>query len=241
MNEFSIFPAGDSAVNVTFANVVDPQINQFIRILQKELTLKRTDGITALVPAFRTLTIFYDPEILSFDKLADMVRTSAAEIKQVTQQSKRIVHVPVCYENEFSPDMAHVSEHSGLSRKEIIVRHTSPDYLIYMLGFLPGFVYLGGLDAKLATPRLATPRLAINPGAVGIAGEQTGVYPIASPGGWQIIGQTPIKLFQPEKENPFYYQAGDYVHFDPITVSEFNQIKHLDDEGRYQIKVEEVE
>ncbi|KRM12762.1 5-oxoprolinase subunit PxpB [Paucilactobacillus suebicus] len=239
MVKFSIFPAGDSAVNVTFDNRVDPQINQFIRTLQRKLESQKTDGITALVPAFRTLTVFYNPELLSFNELTTMVQAIATQVKQVDDRSKKIIHIPVCYESSFGPDMGHIVEHSNLSIQEVIELHTKTDYLIYMLGFLPGFVYLGGLDGRLATPRLATPRLSINPGAVGIAGEQTGVYPIASPGGWQIIGQTPLNLFQPQNENPFYYQTGDYIHFDPITASEFDQISRLVDEDRYQVKVEE--
>ena len=133
---------------------------------------------------------------------------------------------------------ANIEKQSKLSSSEIINLHSQPQYLIYMLGFLPGFAYLGGLDERLATPRLANPRLKINPGSVGIAGTQTGMYPIESPGGWQIIGRTPLQLFQPSADDPFYYSAGDYIKFDAITVSEYQAIQHDVEQHQYQIEVE---
>ena len=217
MLTYQILPAGDKAVNVTFERQVSVTINQQIAQLQQRLTQLGVDGITGFLPAFRTLTVFYEPAQISLQQLKATINTAMLDGHQNT---------------------ANVATRAHLTSKAVIERHSQPDYLIYMLGFLPGFAYLGGLDPQIATPRLATPRLKIAPGSVGIAGEQTGMYPIESPGGWQIIGRTPLRLFQPESDQPFYYQTGDYIHFDVISRAEYDQIaSHLAD---YHVRVEPV-
>jgi allophanate hydrolase subunit 1 len=143
------------------------------------------------------------------------------------------VYIPVCYEEPFSPDMGTVSVHTGLSPKEIIARHTRPAYRIYMLGFLPGFPYLGGLDPALETPRLARPRIKIPAGAVGVGGAQTGIYPLESPGGWNLIGQSPVKLYDPRRENPFLYRPGDYIVFYPVSPEEYDGIAGAVENGNF--------
>lgn len=149
--------------------------------------------------------------------------------------------IPVCYDDCFALDMGNVCEHSHLTRQEVIERHSGRDYLIYMLGFLPGFAYLGGMDESLATPRLDSPRSEIFEGAVGIGGEQTGIYPVASPGGWQLIGKTPLKVYDKERENPILYSAGDYIRFVPVDLDEFKRIEQQVQSGEYQVKVTEAE
>lgn len=238
MDEYKLYPAGDCAINVTFSNRVDPQINRSIQQLQENLRSMQQTGITGFVPAFRTLTVFYDPILVTFEQLKRVIHQASLKASTLQTQAIRIVHIPVCYGKDFGPDLKNVANHAKLTPREVVKRHCQPNYLIYMLGFLPGFVYLGGLDPQLATPRLATPRLKIEPGAVGIAGEQTGIYPIESPGGWQIIGQTPLRLFQPDQDEPFYYHAGDYIHFDPVSDFEYQQIKKMVDEGYYQVYIE---
>lgn len=238
MLAYQILPAGDRAVNITFERRVSGAINQQILQLQQRLAETQIAGITGFLPAFRTLTIFYEPAQISFSQLKKAVNTAILDGHQVAESTVKQVHIPVCYDAEFGPDLETVATQAHLSITDVIARHSQPNYLIYMLGFLPGFAYLGGLDPALATPRLATPRLKIAPGSVGIAGEQTGMYPIESPGGWQIIGRTPLRLFQPESEHPFYYQAGDYIHFDAISRREYdNIVAHLDD---YQVRVDTV-
>ena len=133
-----------------------------------------------------------------------------------------MVTIPVCYGGDYGPDLAFVAQHAGLSEREVIRRHTAPKYRIYMLGFLPGFPYLGGLDPALFTPRLQNPRTAIPAGSVGIGGQQTGIYPVASPGGWQLIGRTPLKLFDPDR--PLRYAAGDRIRFAAITPQQFETL-----------------
>lgn len=148
--------------------------------------------------------------------------------------------IPVCYDDEFALDMANVMEHTGLRQDEIISIHSGTDYLIYMLGFLPGFAYLGEMDKRLVTPRLESPRLEISQGAVGIGGEQTGIYPVASPGGWQLIGKTPVLVYDNKKEKPILYRAGDYIRFIPVTKEEYLDIEQQVQNGTYQIEKEEV-
>ena len=142
---------------------------------------------------------------------------------------------------EYGPDLGNIAEHAGLSEKEVIEIHSSRDYLIYMLGFLPGFTYLGGLDERIHTPRLANPRIKINAGSVGIGGSQTGIYPLDSPGGWQLMGMTPVKTYDPDRETPILVEAGDYIRFVPIDEQEYKRIKEMVDNGTYECVVHEEE
>ena len=167
---------------------------------------------------------FYDPLVTEYDAVAAAVQNLAQAPDSDTAAGEgRLVEIPVCYGGTFGPDLPFVAEHAGLTEKEVIELHAGREYRIYMLGFLPGFPYLGGLDERLFTPRLAAPRTAIPAGSVGIGGEQTGVYPIASPGGWQLIGRTPLKLFDPSAGR-LPYAAGDRIRFCPITQDEFDAI-----------------
>ena len=154
---------------------------------------------------------------------------------------KKVYEIPVCYGGEYGPDIQNIADHAGLSVEEVIDIHTSRDYLIYMLGFLPGFTYLGGLDERIHTPRLANPRIKIAAGSVGIGGSQTGIYPMDSPGGWQLMGLTPVKTYDPEREIPILVEAGDYIRFVRIDEDEFKRIKELVDRGEYQCVVHEGE
>ena len=154
---------------------------------------------------------------------------------------KRIFEIPVCYGGEYGPDIQNIAEHAGLSQEEVIQIHSSRDYLIYMLGFLPGFTYLGGLDERLHTPRLANPRIRIPAGSVGIGGSQTGIYPLDSPGGWQLMGMTPGKTYDPARETPILVEAGDYIRFVPVEEEEYLQIKEAVSRGEYQCIVHEEE
>lgn len=237
MAGFNITVAGDSAINLEFGNVISEETNGIIRAAAQTLESDPIRGVVELVPTFCSLMVVYDPCIIGYDELAGQVRGKLRGLVATTGGVHRVVKIPVCYGGDFGPDLADVAEHAGMSVDEVIAIHSGHDYLIDMLGFLPGFAYLGGLDERLHTPRLATPRTRIEPGAVGIGGAQTGVYPLASPGGWRIIGRTPVRPYDPDREPPILYAAGDYLRFVPITPQEFSLIETQVEAGTYECEI----
>ena len=237
MSEPLIVPAGDGALRVVFEDKIDPSINQLVNSLDKKLTELSIPGVTETIPAFHVLTVLYDPEITDLGSLSEAIRQPLSHHDNLESREKRVVHIPVCYDKAFGLDLEDLSQHSGLSIEDIIAVHSGRDYLIYMMGFLPGFAYLGGLDPSLHMPRLDTPRTSIEAGAVGIAGSQTGMYPMASPGGWRLIGSTPMKLFDPKRDTPFLYETGDYIRFEPVSREDYDQIKADCREGIYKCQV----
>jgi KipI family sensor histidine kinase inhibitor len=229
--------AGDAALVMEFGNEIREEINARVRHICDVLKKNPLDGVIEITPTFRSLLISYAPEKISFTALKGRLSEFAATFSTETESGKRrIVHIPVAYGGEFGADMAYVSEYTGLSEEEIIKIHSDTKYLIYMLGFLPGLPYLGGMDKRLNTPRLKNPRTKIPEGSVGIGGEQTGIYPLASPGGWQLIGRTPIRPYDPNRENPFLYNAGDCIKFFPISASEYEKIQ---ENKEYSCKITE--
>lgn len=224
MLPFTVHPVGDSALLAVFEQRIAPEIGAAVAALNARLLAAANPGVGETVPAFASLMVTYNPLVTDYDTVAAAVlRLSAAADSGSTAETGKLVTIPVCYGGEFGPDLPFVAQHAGLTEAEVIALHAGRDYRIYMLGFLPGFPYLGGLDERLFTPRLDTPRTAIPAGAVGIGGEQTGIYPIASPGGWQLIGRTPLKLFDPAA-GALPYAAGDRIRFQPITQEEFEAI-----------------
>ena len=193
MAGFNITVAGDSAINLEFGNVISEKTNGIIRAAAQTLEADPINGVIELVPTFCSLMVVYNPCVVGYDELTSQVRGKLRGLVATTGGIHRVVKIPVCYGGDFGPDLGDVAEHAGMSAEEVIAIHSGHDYLIDMLGFLPGFAYLGGLDERLHTPRLATPRTRIEPGAVGIGGAQTGIYPLASPGGWRIIGRAPLR------------------------------------------------
>lgn len=227
MNTVKILSAGDSALVAQFGDTIDPAVNDQVHALAGKLKNENIPGIREMIPTFRSLLIQYDPSVLNHMTLRKTILRLEKETVQSAHTGKRILEIPCCYGSHFGPDLADMEKYTGLSREEIIERHSSVDYKVYMLGFLPGFVYLGGLDPKLEMPRLATPRVKIPQGAVGIGGSQTGVYPLESPGGWRLIGSTPVDFYDPCREEPVLCRAGDSIRFVPITSCDYYDIRQM--------------
>jgi KipI family sensor histidine kinase inhibitor len=213
--------SGDRALLAEYGDGIDLAVNDRVRAMTALLRRRRPAGVEAIVPAYRSLLILYDPLSTNPAKLAEMLRELDADFSTARAIEPRVVEIPVCYGGPFGPDIGVVAGHTGLTEQQVVATHAMVDYPIYMIGFTPGFCYLGGLDGRLQTPRRKTPRTNLPAGSVGIAERQTGVYPVESPGGWQIIGRTPLRLFAPARENPFLYEAGDRIRFVPITEAEF--------------------
>jgi inhibitor of KinA len=193
------------------------------------------NDVIEVVPTYRSLMVYFDPLHISRDVISDNIRLyldTAAESRS-EGDTATVVSIPVCYGDEFGPDLDFVAGHNKLSIQKVIEIHTSKPYQVYMLGFTPGFPYLGGMSERIAAPRLAQPRVAIPAGSVGIAGSQTGIYPIESPGGWQLIGRTPLKVFNPGSPNPFLFAAGNYLQFKAIDADTFMVIQQQVESGTY--------
>lgn len=217
--------AGDKSIVVEFGNLISEEINKKVVSLMEAIENSAiNDFIDEMIPTYRSLMINYNPLKIDFDSLLKEVKLLEKNIKSSGTIKKNIIEIPVLYGGEYGPDIENVAKHNNLSIEEVIKIHSEKEYLIYMLGFTPGFPYLGGMDERIETPRLKVPRTKIPGGSVGIASKQTGVYPIDSPGGWQLIGRTPLKLYDPDKESPILLKAGNYVKFVPITKEEFDKL-----------------
>jgi len=230
--------AGDKAIVLEFGNEINKELNLLVRKMYHCISKKDIEGIEEMVPTYRSLIIYYNPQKVKYEDLAQQLKELEKSVSEITLPAAHVTEIPVIYGGEYGPDLEFVAQYNKLSTKEVISIHTEKEYFIYMLGFLPGFAYLGGMSDKIATPRLEKPRLKVSEGSVGIAGKQTGIYPIKSPGGWQIIGRTPMKLYDPNKEFSFLLKSGDYMKFYPINQEQFKEIRKKIDEGNYNCKVE---
>lgn len=216
---------GDSALTVEFGNSIDEEINTTIRGFCSILDNANIYGIAEYVPTYRSVTIHYEAEKIDFESLVQTLKAQIEHLYRIDIPAGDIMDVPVCYGGELGPDLQYVAQYNHLTQEEVIRIHSSPTYLIYMLGFTPGFAYMGRMDERIATPRLTVPRTAIPAGSVGIAEKQTGIYPIPSPGGWQLIGQTPYALFDSQRKDPFLFCAGQRIRFVPISKEKFCSLK----------------
>jgi len=218
-NQYKIFPLSDSAITIDFGNVIDENINDIVMQLYQNCTKNAFVGMKEAMPAYASLTIFYD--VFSVRRNYTSYKSAFAFVEDFLIKSynnidirevfeKKIIQIPVFYDGE---DLSYVADYHQISEVQVIELHTTPIYRVYMMGFLPGFAYMGGLDAQISTPRRATPRTKVPAGSVGIAGNQTGIYPSESPGGWQLIGRTELEFYTPNSTEITLLKAGDLVKF----------------------------
>jgi len=230
---FKIYCLSEMAVTVEFGQRIAPNLLHAVNSLNALLYGQPFPGFHTTVPAYSTLTVFYDPVLVMksdlpgadcFEKVSGYLNNLSPRKKTAKPITGDTVTIPVCYGGVFGPDLVEVADLHQISTTEVIKLHSAVTYEVYMIGFIPGFAYLGGMDERLSTPRKVTPRKSVPAGAVGLAGLQTGVYPLESPGGWQIIGQTPLRLFDLNRREPSLLKPGDTVIFKAIDIKEFNQL-----------------
>ncbi len=238
-NQTRMMPVGEAAVLVEFGQEIAPAIQAQVTALEQAIVADLHPAILEWVPTYRSLLVYYDPLQADYRQMASWLADRAGQVSTEQAVPRRRVTIPTCYGGAMGPDLDLVAEHCQLSPPEVVQLHQQPDYLVYMLGFMPGFPYLGGLDRRIATPRLTTPRTEVPAGSVGIADRQTGVYPFASPGGWQLIGRTPLRLYSASADVPILLKPGDLLRFRAIDQAEYEQIAAQVTAGAYQPPVEE--
>jgi inhibitor of KinA len=221
VSAFRIVPAGESAVIVEFEARIDPEVNARAIACAEAVQAARLAGVRDVVPTYRSVAVYFDPLRTDNDALMACLERVAGRAPGPASAARAPVRIPVCYGGEWGPDLAAVAAFAGMTESDVARVHAGGTYRVFMLGFVPGFAYLGIVDARIAMPRHATPRVRVPAGSVGIAGVQTGVYPAETPGGWQLIGRTPLKPFDPSRDDPFLMQAGDAVQFYPIDRAEY--------------------
>jgi inhibitor of KinA len=219
---YRVVPAGDSVLVVEFEDRIDPAVNDGAIAFADAIQAAGLAGVRDVVPTYRSVAIYFDPLRTGSDALLAGIEREAQRAMTSATGARDAVRIPVCYGGELGPDLAGVAAFAKMAEDEVVRAHTAATYRVFMLGFVPGFAYLGIVDDRIAMPRHATPRLRVPAGSVGIAGVQTGVYPMETPGGWQLIGRTPVRPFDPDRAQPFLMKAGDAVQFYPIAREEFD-------------------
>ena len=229
-----ITPLGDTALRIEVGEHIDEATHRRVQAAFLALEAAALAGVTELTPAYTTVTLFYDPVrvVEAGAPLSDLVAWLVTRVRDVLARASksekikgRTIEIPVCYGGDLGPDLAAVAALAKISSEEVIKRHSRADYLVYLVGFAPGFAYLGGLPKELATPRRSTPRTQVPAGSLAIGGAQTGIYPLASPGGWNLIGRTSLRMFRPEENPPVLLRTGDHVKFRAIPRAEFDAME----------------
>lgn len=226
-------PAGDQSVLVELGEGIHDSVSARVRGLAYLIEHQGKKGFGEVILGYKALLVHYDPMVFTYREVVAELEKMVEEISTAALPPSRLVEIPTLYGDKWGPDLEDVAEYNGLTPEEVISIHSNTDYLVYFLGFTPGFPFLGGMSEKIATPRLPSPRLSIPAGSVGIANNQTGLYPTASPGGWRLIGRTPLRFYDPSSEQPFLLQAGDHVRFIPIDEEEYLAIEAEVKEKRY--------
>ena len=209
--------AGDAAILIEWADEIDDAINDRVHTFAAHLRAQNRAEIRDLIPAYASLLVCYDPQQISFAGLSDFLRSVLQFTPTSNAVNARVVEIPVVYGGEFGPDLEFVAQYARVTQDEIVRLHTGSVYRVYLIGFAPGFAYLGSVPERIAAPRLETPRTRVAAGSVGIAGRQTGIYPMETPGGWRIIGRTTLTMFDPLRDPPTLLRPGDRVRFISVT------------------------
>jgi inhibitor of KinA len=220
------FLMGDRGLLLEFGDEIRREINEKVRRMALAIQAEAAEGIIETIPTYRSLLIIYNPSILPIEDLKKRLNRIEEGLQQIAFPEPKLTHIPVIYGGIYGPDLEGVAKYHQVSPEEVVQLHCSKPYLIYMVGFMPGFPYMGELPQALATPRLKTPRLSVPKGSVAIAQRQTGIYSMESPGGWQILGRTTVELFNPMRDPPALLQMGDFVQFYPISEKEFEEMKN---------------
>ncbi|WP_370297435.1 5-oxoprolinase subunit PxpB [Rossellomorea marisflavi] len=229
--DYPLRPLGDHALVIEAGSSIDHATHVKVRSICSAIEEADPAWITDIVPAFTTVTLHYDPmklehpDRLPYETVMNRIHTTLSSIPPGAEEEPRTIEIPVCYGGDFGPDLESVAEWNDLTPEKVIELHSGSPYLVHMIGFSPGFPYLGGMPEEIATPRRKEPRLRVPRGSVGIAGSQTGIYPLESPGGWQLIGRTPVALFDTQACPPGILQAGDRLRFKPITPQEYKEME----------------
>jgi KipI family sensor histidine kinase inhibitor len=231
--------AGDRALVIEFGDGIDRALSNDVLRLDASLRSSGLPGVVETVPTFRSLMVHYDPLATTFADLERAI-TSRLDRQSDPRTTATLWRVPVCYEGSFAPDLGEVANRTGLAPSEVVALHSAIRYHVYMLGFLPGFPYMGDLPRELALPRRADPRLSVPAGSVSIATTLTAIYPYESPGGWHLIGVTPIRLFDLARPRPALLEPGDNVQFEPIDPASFASIRKAVDSGQYEVANEPI-
>lgn len=227
----------EDALTVTLANEVDETVNASLVQIKEIIESHNFKGLTDIVLSYTSMIIYFDVLTADKKKMIEVLESIELSDLSSTEPTYKVVEIPVCYGGKFGPDIERFKE-KGLSEEEVIAMHSNKEYLVYMLGFMPGFPYLGGLDEKLYMARLDSPRTSIPAGSVGIGGQQTGMYPFQSPGGWNLLGRTPIPLYDKNRDNAILYEAGDRIIYKSISEEEYYKIEESYKNGDYQVNVE---
>jgi len=231
--------SGDTGLIVEFGDTIDRAVNERVLLLNQKLNRLRLPGVIETIPTFRSLLVLYDPVKTSSSNLKALI-AQVLEKKTSASSEATLWRIPVCYAPEFAPDLPDVCARTGLSAERVVALHLERQYRVYMLGFLPGFPYMGDLAEPLRLPRRADPRTRVPAGSVAIATSMTGIYPVESPGGWHLIGRTPIKLFDLNWDPPSLLAPGDVVMFEEIGVEEFRQIEQAAESDLYRPAREKI-
>jgi inhibitor of KinA len=224
----NFLPLGDQALVIRLGTTLSTATHRQVRRWSQWLEKEPLPGIIDWLPTYTNITLYYDSREWTYADLVHTVRQAAESLPPLQHEQGHLIRIPVCYGRQYGPDLEYVAEYHGISTTEVIERHTQVEYTVFMIGFAPGFPYLGGMDPSLATPRLESPRRVTPAGSVGIAGEQTGVYPQESPGGWRIIGRTPLRLFDLHRASPSLLKAGYRVRFQPVDEAQYEQYEQMD-------------